>query len=310
MANITAKDVAELRAKTGAGMMDCKKALVEADGNLDEAVKILREKGLSAAAKKQSRIAADGLVDILKDGNTTAMIEVNTETDFVAKNDLFKEFVKNTLAVIIKERPATVEALAECKYDDAMTINEKLQELIFIIKEKITIRRFVVFEGITSTYIHGAGSIGVVVTFEADDAVVNNAGFAEFAKNIALQVAAVESAPYLDRASVPASVLEEEKAIIRSQIANDPKNANKPANIIDKMTEGKIGKFYENNCLVEMEYFKEDKLKVSQYIAATAKALGGNIAVTSFCRYDKGEGIQKREENFAEEIEKLTKGAN
>ena len=310
MANITAKDVAELRAKTGAGMMDCKKALVEADGNLDEAVKILREKGLSAAAKKQSRIAADGLVDILKDGNTTAMIEVNTETDFVAKNDLFKEFVKNTLAVIIKERPATVEALAECKYDDAMTINEKLQELIFIIKEKITIRRFVVFEGITSTYIHGAGSIGVVVTFEADDAVVNNAGFAVFAKNIALQVAAVESAPYLDRASVPASVLEEEKAIIRSQIANDPKNANKPANIIDKMTEGKIGKFYENNCLVEMEYFKEDKLKVSQYIAATAKALGGNIAVTSFCRYDKGEGIQKREENFAEEIEKLTKGAN
>lgn len=310
MANITAKDVAELRAKTGAGMMDCKKALVEADGNLDEAVKILREKGLSAAAKKQSRIAADGLVDILKDGNTTAMIEVNTETDFVAKNDLFKEFVKNTLAVIIKERPATVEALAECKYDDAMTINEKLQELIFIIKEKITIRRFVVFEGITSTYIHGAGSIGVVVTFEADDAVVNNAGFAEFAKNIALQVAAVESAPYLDRASVPASVLEEEKAIIRSQIANDPKNANKPANIIDKMTEGKIGKFYENNCLVEMEYFKEDKLKVSQYIAATAKELGGNIAVTSFCRYDKGEGIQKREENFAEEIEKLTKGAN
>ena len=310
MANITAKDVAELRAKTGAGMMDCKKALVEADGNLEEAVKILREKGLSAAAKKQSRIAADGLVDILKDGNTTAMIEVNTETDFVAKNDLFKEFVKNTLAVIIKERPASVEALAECKYDDAMTINEKLQELIFIIKEKITIRRFVVFEGVTSTYIHGAGSIGVVVTFDADEAVVNNEGFAEFAKNIALQVAAVESAPYLDRASVPASVLEEEKAIIRSQIANDPKNANKPANIIDKMTEGKIGKFYENNCLVEMEYFKEDKLKVGQYIAAAAKEMGGNITVTSFCRYDKGEGIQKREENFAEEIEKLTKGAN
>ena len=310
MANITAKDVAELRAKTGAGMMDCKKALVEADGNLEEAVKILREKGLSAAAKKQSRIAADGLVDILKDGNTTAMIEVNTETDFVAKNDLFKEFVKNTLAVIIKERPATVEALAECKYDDAMTVNDMLQELIFIIKEKITIRRFVIFEGVTSTYIHGIGSIGVVVSFDADEAVVNNAGFAEFAKNIALQVAAVEAAPYLDRASVPASVVEEEKAIIRSQIANDPKNAKKPANIIDKMIEGKIGKFYENNCLVEMEYFKDDDMKVSQYVAAAAKELGGNIAIKSFCRYDKGEGIQKREENFAEEIEKLTKGAN
>ncbi len=310
MANITAKDVAELRAKTGAGMMDCKKALVEADGNVEEAVKILREKGLSAAAKKQSRIAADGLVDILKDGNTTAMIEVNTETDFVAKNDLFKEFVKNTLAVIIKERPATVKDLANCKYDDAMTVNDKLQELIFIIKEKITIRRFVVFEGVTSTYIHGVGSIGVVVTFDADDAVVNNAGFAEFAKNIALQVAAVEAAPYLDRASVPASVVEEEKAIIRSQIANDPKNAKKPANIIDKMIDGKIGKFYENNCLVEMEYFKDDDMKVSQYIAAAAKELGGNIAIKSFCRYDKGEGIQKREDNFAEEIEKLTKGSN
>ena len=310
MANITAKDVAELRAKTGAGMMDCKKALVEADGNLEEAVKILREKGLSAAAKKQSRIAADGLVDILKDGNTTAMIEVNTETDFVAKNDLFKEFVKNTLAVIIKERPATVEALAECKYDDAMTVNDKLQELVFIIKEKITIRRFVIFEGVTSTYIHGLGSIGVVVVFDADEAAVNNAGFAEFAKNIALQVAAVEAAPYLDRASVPASVVEEEKAIIRSQIANDPKNAKKPANIIDKMIDGKIGKFYENNCLVEMEYFKDDDMKVSQYIAAAAKEFGGNIAIKSFCRYDKGEGIQKREENFAEEIAKLTGGAN
>ena len=310
MANITAKDVAELRAKTGAGMMDCKKALVEADGNMEEAVKILREKGLSAAAKKQDRIAADGLVDILKDGNTTAMIEVNTETDFVAKNDLFKEFVKNTLAVIIKERPATVEALAECKYDATMTVNEKLQELIFIIKEKITIRRFEIFEGVTSTYIHGVGSIGVVVCFEADDAAVNNAGFAEFAKNIALQVAAVEAAPYLDRASVPASVVEEEKGIIRSQIANDPKNAKKPANIIDKMIDGKIGKFYENNCLVEMEYFKDDDMTVAQYVAASAKELGGNIAIKSFCRYDKGEGIQKREDNFAEEIEKLTKGAN
>ncbi|MBE6600087.1 MAG: elongation factor Ts [Ruminococcaceae bacterium] len=310
MANITAKDVAELRSKTGAGMMDCKKALVEADGNLEEAVKILREKGLSAAAKKQSRIAADGLVDILKDGNITAMIEVNTETDFVAKNDLFKEFVKNTLAVIIKERPTTVEELANAKYDDAMTVNDKLQELIFIIKEKITIRRFVVFEGVTGTYIHGIGAIGVVVAFDADEAAINNAGFPEFAKNIALQVAAVEAAPYLDRASVPASVIEEEKNIIRSQIANDPKNAKKPANIIDKMIEGKLGKFYENNCLVEMEYFKDDDLKVSQYIANTAKELGGNISIKSFCRYDKGEGIQKREDNFAEEIAQLTKGAN
>ena len=308
MANFTAKDVASLRAKTGAGMMDCKNALVEADGNIDEAIKILREKGLSAAAKKQDRIAADGLVDILKDGDVTAMIEVNTETDFVAKNDLFKEFVKNTLAIIIKNRPETVEALGECKYDDAMTITEKLQELIFIIKEKITIRRFVIFEGTTSTYIHGAGSIGIVVSFDADEAIVGTEGFAKFAKNIALQVAAVEVAPYLDRASVPASVLEEEKSIIRTQIANDPKSANKPANIIEKMVDGKIGKFYENNCLLEMEFFLDDDFKVSQYIAATAKELGGNITVKGFCRYDTGEGIQKREDNLAEEVAKLTQG--
>ena len=304
MANITAKDVAELRAKTGAGMMDCKKALVEADGNMEEAVKILREKGLSAAAKKQDRIAADGLVDILKDGNTTAMIEVNTETDFVAKNDLFKEFVKNTLAVIIKERPASVEALAECKYDDSMTVNEKLQELIFIIKEKITIRRFEIFEGVTSTYIHGLGSIGVIVKFDTDCA--NKDGFAEFAKNIALQVAAM-SCQYVAKEDVPASVMEEEKEILLKQMEQDPKVAGKPANVLEGIIKGKLGKFYDTNCLLEQAYVKEDSMKVSKYVAETAKALGADIKVTAFCRYDKGEGLQKREENFAEEIANMVK---
>ena len=308
MANITAKDVAELRSKTGAGMMDCKKALVEADGNMDEAAKILREKGLAAAAKKQERIAADGLVSVLKDGNTTAIIEVNSETDFVAKNETFQEFVANVLKIIIANRPASIEALSETKYDDTMTVAEKIQELVFIIKEKITLRRFEIVDGVTSTYIHGNGSIGVIVSFDADEAVVNNEGFAEFSKNIALQVAAYPVF-YVDRTNVPESVLNEEKEIIRAQIANDPKNANKPAQIIDKMVIGKIGKFYENNCLVDMEYFKEDKMTVAQYVAASEKALGGKIAIKSFCRYEKGEGIQKREENFAEEIEKLTKKA-
>ena len=308
MANITAKDVAELRSKTGAGMMDCKKALVEADGNMDEAAKILREKGLAAAAKKQERIAADGLVSVLKDGNTTAIIEVNSETDFVAKNETFQEFVANVLKIIIATRPASIEALSETKYDDTMTVAEKIQELVFIIKEKITLRRFEIVDGVTSTYIHGNGSIGVVVSFDADEAAVNNEGFAEFSKNIALQVAAYPVF-YVDRTNVPESVLNEEKEIIRAQIAHDPKNANKPAQIIDKMVIGKIGKFYENNCLVDMEYFKEDKMTVAQYVAASEKALGGKIAIKSFCRYEKGEGIQKREENFAEEIEKLTKKA-
>ena len=307
MVKITAKDVAELRAKTGAGMMECKNALVEADGNMDDAVKILREKGLAAAAKKQSRIAADGLVAILKTDAATAIVEVNTETDFVAKNETFQEFVAKLLNCIIEKRPTSVEELGTISYDDAMDVNAKVVELVSIIKEKITIRRFEIVDGITSTYIHGNGSIGVVVSIDADDAAKNNEGFADFAKNIALQVAAYP-VNYLDRDAVPAAVLEEEKGIIRAQIANDPKNANKPAQILDKMVVGKLGKFYENNCLVDMEYFKEDKMTVGQYIANTAKAFGGNLAVKGFVRYEKGEGIQKREENFAEEIEKLTKG--
>ena len=307
MANITAKDVAELRSKTSAGMMDCKKALVEADGNMEEAVKLLREKGLAAAAKKQERIAADGLVATLKKDGYTAIIEVNTETDFVAKNETFKEFVNKVLELIVENRPANVDELSALKYEGETTVSEKLQELIFIIKEKITIRRFAFTDGVTSTYIHGNGSIGVVVKFEADDAAVNNDGFAEFAKNIALQVAAYPVF-YVDRTEVPESVLNEEREIVRAQIANDPKNASKPAQIIDKMVVGKLGKFYENNCLVDMEYFKEDKMTVGQYIAASEKALGGKVAVKAFWRYEKGEGIQKKEEDYAAEVAKLANG--
>lgn len=307
MANITAKDVAELRSKTGAGMMDCKKALVEAEGNMDEAVRLLREKGLAAAAKKQERIAADGIVSVLKKDGYTAIIEVNTETDFVAKNDTFKEFVNKTLELIVDKRPESVEALNAEKYDDTMTVSDKINELTFIIKEKITIRRFAFTDGLTSTYVHGNGAIGVVVKFDAEEAAVNNEGFAEFAKNVALQVAAYPVF-YVDRTEVPENVLNEEKEIIRAQIANDPKNASKPAQIIDKMVVGKLGKFYENNCLVDMEYFKEDKMTVAQYVAASEKALGGKIAIKAFWRYEKGEGIQKKEEDYAAEVAKLANG--
>jgi len=307
MANITAKDVADLRKQTGIGMMECKKALVEADGNVEEAIKILREKGeLKAEAKAASRIAADGIVDIYKEGNVTAIVEVNTETDFVAKNASFQEFVKNILKTIIANKPADVDALLASNYIDGdITVDAKLKEMIFVIGEKISIRRFAVVEGLTSTYIHGAGSIGVVVSFEADDAVAANEEFAAFAKNIALQIGAFTT-PYLDRASVPASVIEDEKAIIMAQMANDPKNAGKPANILEKMVVGKLGKFYENNCLLDMEYFKDDDITVGKYVEKTAKELGGSIKVANFYRFEKGEGIQKREENFAEEIAKLT----
>ncbi len=304
MANITAKDVAELRAKTGLGMMDCKKALVEAEGDMDKAITILREKGLATAAKKEGRIAADGIVKLMNKGETYAMIEVNSETDFVAKNASFQEFVDGLLETIIENKPASLEALNALNYAGTeTTVEATLVEKIAQIGEKLSIRRFVIVEGnAVSTYVHGNGSIGVLVKFDTD--LAGKDGFAEFAKNIALQIGAYTT-PYLSREHVPASVLEEEKNIVRVQIANDPKNANKPAEIIDKMAAGKLGKFFENNCLVDMEYFKEDKMTVGQYVAATAKALGGNITISCFYRYEKGEGIQKREEDFAAEINKL-----
>ena len=307
MANITAKDVAALRAKTGIGMMECKKALVEANGDAEEAIKILRKRGeLKAETKAATRVAADGIVDILKDGDVTAMIEVNSETDFVAKNASFQEFVKNLLKTVIANKPADVDALLASTYiDGAVTVDAKLKEMIFVIGEKISIRRFVVVEGLTSTYIHGNGSIGVIAKFDVDAAVAQKAEFDEFAKNIALQIGAYTT-PYLDRESVPASVIEEEKAIILAQMANDPKNAGKPQQILEKMVVGKLGKFYENNCLVDMDYIKDDELKVGKYVEKTAKELGASLKVVSFVRFEKGEGIEKREDNFAEEIAKLT----
>lgn len=307
MAVITAKDVAALRAKTGIGMMECKKALVEADCNMEAAVKILREKGeLKAQSKIATRIAADGLVDVMKEGDTTAIIEVNSETDFVAKNELFREFVKNLLKTIIANKPADVEALMSCKYaGEDCTVDEKLKEMIFKIGEKLSIRRFAVTEGITSTYIHGIGSIGVIVRFDTD--VADKEGFAQFAKNIALQVGAYTT-PYINRDQVPASVLEAETAIVRAQIENDPALSQKPDAIKEKMAVGRLNKFYENNCLLDMEYFLEDSMKVGQYIEKTAKELGGKIVVAEMYRFEKGEGIQKKEEDFAAEIEKLAGG--
>lgn len=306
MATITAKDVAALRAKTGIGMMECKKALVEADGDMDAAVKILREKGeLKAESKMATRIAADGIVEILKEGNKTAMIEVNSETDFVAKNETFKAFVSDLLKIIIKDAPKDVDALMACQFNAEMTVDAKVKEMIFKIGEKLTIRRFAVVEGITSTYIHGNGSIGVVVKFETN--VADKPEFAAFAKNIALQIGAYPT-PYLCREQVPASVLDEEKKILLAQIANDPANANKPDAIKEKMVLGRISKFYDNNCLLDMTYVKDEDMKVGQYVKATAKELGGEIAIVDFYRFEKGEGIQKREENFAEEIAKMTAG--
>ena len=307
MAQITAKDVAELRAKTGLGMMDCKKALVEAEGDMEKAVKILREKGLATAAKKESRIASEGLVEILTDNGVTAMVEVNSETDFVAKNATFREFVQGVLKTIIANKPANLEALMEVSFDGTTTsVKDTLVEKIALIGEKLTIRRFVIVEGTVATYVHGMGKTGVIVKFDTD--VADSADFAECSKNIALQIAAGSPPAYVAKEDVPASAIEEEKAILVQQAKNDPKNAGKPDQILEKMVMGRLGKFYSANCLLEQEYVKDDSLTVGKYVAQTAKAAGGSIKVVSFVLFEKGEGIEKREENFAEEIAKMVKG--
>lgn len=310
MANITAKDVAALRAKTGCGMMECKKALVEADGNMDEAVKVLRERGLAVAAKKADRIAAEGIVDILVQGNTAAIIEVNSETDFVGKNEAFRAFVAGILRTILRDKPASVAELNACKFEDTDdTVEAKMKDMIFTIGENMSIRRFDIVSGELSTYIHGKGSIGVIVAFDADDTAKAAEGFAEMKKNVALHIAAVSAVPYLNRESVPASVINEEMEILKAQMANDPKFANKPAAALEKIVQGKLGKFYETNCLLEQEYVKaENKENVGTYVANCAKAFGGAVSIKSFVRYEKGEGLQKREEDFAAEIEKMVKG--
>ncbi len=302
--NFTAKDVSDLRAQTGIGMMECKKALTEANGDKEEAIKILREKGLAVAEKKASRIAAEGVVDILAQGDSVAMVEVNSETDFVAKNDSFKSFVKGVLETILSEKPADVDALLACKFsgtDD--TVDAVLKDKTFQIGEKLSIRRFAVVDGLTSTYVHGGGTIGVIVKAESECA--DKDAVKAVLKNVALQIAAMNP-KYLDKDSVPAADLEAEKEILMAQINNDEKNASKPEAVKEKMILGKIGKFYDTNCLLEQEYVKEDKVKVSAYVASEANNLGADIKITSFLRYEKGEGIEKREDNFAEEIAKLT----
>ena len=305
MANITAKDVADLRARTGLGMMDCKKALVEADGDVEKAVKILREKGLATAEKKAGRVAAEGRVDIMTKNGVTAMIEVNSETDFAAKSDNFKDLVTGLLETIIDKKPASVEELLTMPFaGTAETVQSTLVEKIAVIKENLSIRRFVVVEGVTSSYIHGAGSTGVVVKFETN--VADKDGFAEYAKNIALQIAAGNPPKYVNIEDVPAEAVAEEKAVLIAQMKNDPKNANKPDNILDKIVSGRLGKFYERVCLVEQGYVKEDSMSVGAYTKATAKELGGDIKILSFNLYEKGEGIEKKEEDYAAEIARLS----
>ncbi len=291
---ITASIVKELRERTGCGMMDCKKALAETGGDMDKAIEFLREKGLAAAIKKAGRIASEGLVDILVDGNVAAMVEVNAETDFVAKNAEFKAFVETVAKEVIKSNPADLDALMASGAEGA-TIKDQLTEKIATIGENMNVRRFERFEGDIVTYIHGGGRIGVMMLVEADGAEAHDA-----ARDVAMQIAAINPL-YSDKSAVPAEDVEKEKAIIVAQIKEDPKNANKPENIIEKMVEGKINKFFEQNCLMQQAFVKDDSVKVEKYLASKG------AKVIKYVRFEKGEGLQKKEENFAEEIEKMIK---
>ena len=308
MAEITAKAVMDLRAKTGVGMMECKKALVEANGDFDEAIKFLREKGLSVAAKKADRIASEGIVDIIKEGNTTVIIEVNAETDFVAKNASFKDFVKGILNTILANKPASLDELLALPFEGGeMTVEATLKDKIFTIGENMSIRRFEIVEGVTGTYIHGGGSAGVVAKFETSGGVESTEGFAEYAKNVCMQVAAMNPS-YVYTSEVPASVIENEKQILMGQIENDDKLKGKPDAVKEKMVEGRVSKFYDSACLAEQLYVKDDSIKVSKYTEDTAKELGGGIKIVSFIKYERGEGLEKKEDNFADEINKLVNG--
>ena len=295
---ITAAMVKELREITSAGMLDCQKALKETDGNMERAIEFLREKGLATAAKKAGRVAAEGVVTayISDDKKVGVLLEVNSETDFVAKNDEFQTFVTDVAKIIADKNPADVEALKTLDYNGE-TVEAKLTALIAKIGENMNIRRFSRIAGNVCSYTHAGGRIGVLV--EAENALANEESY-EAARDVAMQIAAINPL-YLTKEVVPSEDVEKEKSIIVAQIKEDPKNANKPDNIIEKMVAGKINKFYETNCLLQQEFVKDSDQKVQAYLASKG------VNLTNFVRFEKGEGLQKKEENFAEEVMKQIK---
>ncbi|MCQ2513569.1 MAG: translation elongation factor Ts [Ruminococcus sp.] len=303
MAAFTAQDVKALREKTGCGMMDCKKALSNADGDMDKAIDFLREQGLAKQAKKASRIAAEGVAYAVTtdDCSVGVVIEVNAETDFVAKNDSFMDFVKTCANTVIEQNPADVEALlALTATGSDKTVAELLQEKVLTIGENIQIRRFERMEGACVAYVHAGGKIGVLVNFDTD--VAANDAFVACGKDVAMQIAALNT-QYLNSSEVPAEVIEHEKEVMRQQVINE----GKPEAIADKIVMGKINKFYKENCLVDQEFVKDNKLSVSQYVNNVAKELGGKIAISKFVRFEKGEGIEKRQDDFAAEVASMVK---
>lgn len=289
----TSQDVMELRKKTGAGIADCKKALENTDGDMDKAVDFLREKGIATAAKKASRIAAEGIVAAKVSGNKGALVEVNCETDFVAKGDQYKEFVLSVADYVLNNDVKSDEELIEAKKEETIAATAK-------IGEKIAIRRFVKYvseSGVVESYIHMGGKVGVLVEIEGCTCEATH----ELAHDVALQIAAAKPL-YITADEVPAEVLDHEKEILMAQIKNDPKLANKPDQIIAKMVEGKVGKYYDENCLLNQAFIKDPSLTIAKVVKSYSDKMGKNLTIKRFTRFEMGEGLEKRNDDFAAEV--------
>ena len=298
----TAQDVKALREQTGCGMMDCKKALQESDGDMSKALDFLREQGLAKQAKKASRIAAEGVAYAMTsaDNKVGVVVEVNAETDFVAKNADFMAFVETVAKTVLEGNPADVDALmALTAVGTEMTVEELLREKVLVIGENIKIRRFTRMEGACVSYVHAGGKIGVLVNFETE--ANEDAAFVACGKDVAMQIAALGT-EYLNKEDVPAEIINKEREILVAEMKNDPKMANKPEQVLGKIVEGKINKYYKENCLVEQEFVKDSSMTVQQYINSVAKAVGKDMAIKSFVRFEKGEGLEKRVDDFAAEV--------
>ena len=297
----TAQDVKTLREMTNVGMMDCKKALTETDGDMDKAVEWLREKGLAKAAKKAGRIAAEGMAyaTVCPECGAGVVVEVNSETDFAAKSDVFVQFVKDIAHCVLVNDPADVDALMACKYPGSeLTVAETMPEKVMVIGENLQIRRFRRYgENSSVAYVHAGGKIGVLVNL----AVEGGIDATEIGKDVAMQIAALNPR-FWDKSQVTPDVLEEEKKVALALMDNDPKMASKPQAVKEKVVMGKLNKFYEENCLLQQPFVKDGSMSVEKYMASAAKTLGGSVKFVDAVRFEKGEGIEKKQEDFAAEV--------
>lgn len=309
----TAIDVKNLREITGVGMMDCKKALTETDGDMEKAIEYLREKGLATAQKKAGRIAAEGVCQAyVSESGVASLVEVNIETDFAAKNEEFRKFASDVAEIIANENPADVDALMNTNYPgSSKTTMDMLQDKIQVIGENIKVRRFVRYgEGVNIPYVHMGGKIGVLVNMEVSDNIKADAAVVELGKDLAMQIAAMRPI-YLDKSSVSDDDIEKEKEIQLHKAIEENKEKNLPEDkarmVAENMVKGRMNKFFEEMCLMQQAYVKESKISVEKHVAAVAKELGGTIKILSFARFETGEGIEKKSDNFAEEVAQMVK---